>query len=71
VFSLGLNFDRDGPFTLGVPPGSPQPYDGSTGSIAVSAGIRGAQLVLAPQDYLRATQATVGPIARAQTATDV
>ena len=39
--------------------------------IAVSAGIRGAQLVLAPQDYLRATQATVGPIARAQTAGDV
>ena len=34
--------------------------------IAVSAGIRGAQLVLAPQDYLRATRATVGPIARPQ-----
>ena len=32
--------------------------------IAVSAGIRGAQLVLSPQDYLRATGATVGPIAR-------
>jgi len=38
--------------------------------IAVSAGIRGAQLVLTPQDYLRATQATVGPIARAQTGDD-
>ena len=32
--------------------------------IAVSAGVRGAQLVLAPADYLRATGATVGPIAR-------
>jgi Cys-tRNA(Pro)/Cys-tRNA(Cys) deacylase len=35
-------------------------------AIAVSAGIRGAQLIVAPKDYLRATQATVGPIARAQ-----
>lgn len=35
--------------------------------IAVSAGIRGAQLVLAPQDYLRVTRATVGPIARQPT----
>ena len=33
-------------------------------AIAVSAGVRGAQLILAPQDYLRAAQATVGPIAR-------
>lgn len=33
-------------------------------SIAVSAGIRGAQLVLSPADYLRATRATVGPISR-------
>ncbi len=32
--------------------------------IAVSAGMRGVQLILAPQDYLRATRATVGPIAR-------
>lgn len=32
--------------------------------ISVSAGIRGAQLLLAPADYLRATMATVGPIAR-------
>ena len=39
--------------------------------IAVSAGVRGAQLVLAPQDYLRATKATLGPIARAQTAGNV
>jgi Cys-tRNA(Pro)/Cys-tRNA(Cys) deacylase len=31
--------------------------------IAVSAGIRGTQMVLAPADYLRATAATVGPIA--------
>lgn len=32
--------------------------------VAVSAGVRGTQLVLAPADYLRATKATVGPIAR-------
>jgi Cys-tRNA(Pro)/Cys-tRNA(Cys) deacylase len=32
--------------------------------IAVSAGVRGTQILLKPQDYLRATQATVGPIAR-------
>ena len=33
--------------------------------IAISAGVRGAQLLLAPADYLRATQGTLGPIARA------
>jgi Cys-tRNA(Pro)/Cys-tRNA(Cys) deacylase len=32
--------------------------------IAVSAGVRGTQLLLEPADYLRATSATVGPIAR-------
>jgi Cys-tRNA(Pro)/Cys-tRNA(Cys) deacylase len=32
--------------------------------IAVSAGVRGTQILLAPADYLRATGATVGPIAR-------
>ncbi len=32
--------------------------------IAVSAGVRGAQIVLAPPDYLAATHATTGPIAR-------
>ena len=32
--------------------------------ISVSAGIRGAQLILTPTDYLRATNATVGPIAK-------
>jgi Cys-tRNA(Pro)/Cys-tRNA(Cys) deacylase len=31
--------------------------------VAVSAGVRGTQIVLAPGDYLRATSATVGPIA--------
>lgn len=31
--------------------------------VAVSAGIRGTQIVLAPTDYLRATKATVGAIA--------
>jgi len=32
--------------------------------ISVSAGIRGTQILLAPQDYLRSTNATIGPIAR-------
>jgi Cys-tRNA(Pro)/Cys-tRNA(Cys) deacylase len=32
--------------------------------IAVSAGVRGTQILLAPDDYLRATNATVGPIGR-------
>lgn len=32
--------------------------------ISVSAGIRGAQLLLAPADYLRAVAAKVGPIAK-------
>jgi len=32
--------------------------------IAVSAGVRGTQLVLAPADYLRVTQGKVGPISR-------
>ncbi|HJT90136.1 MAG TPA: Cys-tRNA(Pro) deacylase [Bryobacteraceae bacterium] len=33
--------------------------------ISVSAGVRGTQILLAPSDYLRATHATAGPIARA------
>src|SRR5262245_14949132 len=33
-------------------------------AIAVSAGVRGTQIVLAPADYTRATQATVVAIAR-------
>ena len=33
-------------------------------AIAVSAGVRGTQIVLAPQDYIRATAATSGAIAR-------
>ncbi len=37
--------------------------------IAVSAGMRGAQLVLAPADYLRATKATVGSFARNESST--
>ncbi len=32
--------------------------------VAVSAGIRGTQLVLTPADYLRATRAKAGPLAR-------
>ena len=34
--------------------------------VAVSAGVRGQQMLLAPDDYVRATRATVGPISRAQ-----
>src|SRR5205085_6141990 len=34
--------------------------------ICVSAGVRGAQLVLAPADYVRATNARVGPIAKSK-----
>ena len=34
--------------------------------ISVSAGMRGAQLILSPADYLRATGARVGPIAKAK-----
>ncbi len=33
--------------------------------IAVSAGVRGTQILLAPQDYIRAVAATTGSIARA------
>lgn len=33
--------------------------------VSVSAGIRGTQILIAPADYLRATKATVAPIARA------
>jgi Cys-tRNA(Pro)/Cys-tRNA(Cys) deacylase len=33
-------------------------------AVAVSAGVRGTQIVLAPGDYLRATRARVGAIAR-------
>lgn len=32
--------------------------------VAVSAGVRGKQMLVAPDDYLRATKATVGPISR-------
>ena len=32
--------------------------------VAVSAGVRGRQMLLAPDDYLRATRASVGPISR-------
>ncbi len=32
--------------------------------ISISAGVRGAQLILAPADYLRATAARLGPIAK-------
>jgi Cys-tRNA(Pro)/Cys-tRNA(Cys) deacylase len=36
--------------------------------IAVSAGIRGTQIIIAPADYVRATEATLGPITSASTA---
>ena len=32
--------------------------------ISVSAGVRGTQILLSPEDYVRATKATVGPIGR-------
>ena len=32
--------------------------------VAVSPGVRGMQLLLAPDDYVRATKATIGPISR-------
>jgi Cys-tRNA(Pro)/Cys-tRNA(Cys) deacylase len=32
--------------------------------VAVSAGVRGTQLLVAPDDYLRATNARLGPISR-------
>src|SRR3954462_11862716 len=35
-------------------------------TISVSSGIRGAQLILSPADYLRATVAKTGPIAKAK-----
>lgn len=34
--------------------------------VSVSAGMRGQQIVLAPADYLQATKAAVGPIARVE-----
>ncbi|HEY0139458.1 MAG TPA: Cys-tRNA(Pro) deacylase [Thermoanaerobaculia bacterium] len=34
--------------------------------ISISAGMRGAQLILAPGDYLRATNAKTGPISKAK-----
>jgi len=34
--------------------------------ISISAGVRGTQILIAPADYLRATNATVGEIARAK-----
>jgi len=34
--------------------------------VAVSAGVRGMQIVLAPVDYLRATKGVTGPLARAR-----
>ncbi len=37
-------------------------------TVAVSAGIRGTQIVLAPADYLRATKARMGGIARSKPA---
>ena len=37
--------------------------------VAVSAGVRGTQIVLAPDDYLRATKGTTGDIARERSRT--
>jgi hypothetical protein len=35
----GAGFPQNGPITIGSPPASPQPYDGSAGSVAASAGV--------------------------------
>jgi len=35
--------------------------------ISISAGVRGRQILLAPQDYLRATKATIAPLTRSMT----
>ena len=35
-------------------------------TISISAGMRGAQLLLSPADYLRATNATLGPISKSK-----
>lgn len=35
--------------------------------ISISAGIRGTQILLAPADYLRATKATLAPLAHSKT----
>lgn len=35
--------------------------------ISISAGVRGTQILLSPQDYLLSTHAVVGPIARSKT----
>ncbi len=32
--------------------------------VSISAGVRGTQIIVAPEDYLKATKATVGPIAK-------
>jgi Cys-tRNA(Pro)/Cys-tRNA(Cys) deacylase len=37
-------------------------------AISVSAGVRGTQMILRPEDYLRATDATMADIARGKTA---
>jgi len=35
--------------------------------ISISAGVRGRQILLAAQDYLRATKATIAPLTRSMT----
>ena len=40
LFGAGFTKNNDaGPYTIGSPPAAPQPYDGSSGSVAVAAGI--------------------------------
>ena len=62
---------RGGVTALACKKSYPVHLDGSALSypaIAVSAGVRGTQILLAPPDYVRATAATVGAIARMPTA---
>jgi Cys-tRNA(Pro)/Cys-tRNA(Cys) deacylase len=64
---LLTGYVRGGVTALGTPKAYPVYVDGlmlTFETIAVSAGKRGLMLWLAPQDYLTATQATVGAIAR-------
>jgi Cys-tRNA(Pro)/Cys-tRNA(Cys) deacylase len=55
--TLGISYEKDYPVYVDE---QIQLFD----TVAMSAGVRGKQMILSPDDYLRATQATVGPISR-------
>jgi Cys-tRNA(Pro)/Cys-tRNA(Cys) deacylase len=61
---------RGGVTALGLKRGYPVYVDETIklfDRISVSAGVRGTQIFLAPEDYLKAVEGTVGPIARPKT----